>query len=352
MSPMRPVRVGSEAARVRSRMEKELLELPGVVGVSHSNASEKIRIYVESEADVPAMPTALADVPVEVRVIGRVVALAAGQALSQALSQGLREVSVYRLSSILAARTDRWRPAPGGVSIGHPRITAGTLGVLTGDGYILSNNHVLAATNQGVPGDPVLQPGPYDGGRDPDDRIGSLESFVRIDFEETNYIDAAIATADDPSLVSREIVGVGRIWGWTDAVEGQHVWKSGRTTGLTSSYVTDVNATVKVAYESRVAVFSDCVFVDSSQWRFGAGGDSGSLIFTKVAGLPHAVGLLFAGSDRVIAGCKISRVIEELKIDMGPYREWSFPGLLGAIPGFLPIGLVGGIVAVQSAGKW
>lgn len=28
------------------------------------------------------------------------------------------------------ARTDKWRPAPGGVSIGHYQITAGTLGTV------------------------------------------------------------------------------------------------------------------------------------------------------------------------------------------------------------------------------
>jgi hypothetical protein len=42
----------------------------------------------------------------------------------------------------------RMRPAQGGVSIGHYKITAGTLGCLVRDGkggtYILSNNHVLA----------------------------------------------------------------------------------------------------------------------------------------------------------------------------------------------------------------
>ena len=46
-------------------------------------------------------------------------------------------------------RTDKWRPAPGGVSIGHPSVTAGTLGVViidntNGKRVILSNNHVLA----------------------------------------------------------------------------------------------------------------------------------------------------------------------------------------------------------------
>src|SRR5439155_937308 len=60
-------------------------------------------------------------------------------------------------------RTKRIRPAPGGVSIGHVQITAGTLGVLArrnGRPVILSNNHVLANQNAGRVGDPIRQPGP------------------------------------------------------------------------------------------------------------------------------------------------------------------------------------------------
>src|SRR6267143_1898178 len=56
----------------------------------------------------------------------------------------------------------RFRPAPGGVSVGHFRITAGTIGCLVKKGtklHILRNNHVLANVNQGTVGDAVLQPG-------------------------------------------------------------------------------------------------------------------------------------------------------------------------------------------------
>ena len=56
-------------------------------------------------------------------------------------------------------------PVPCGVSIGHYNITAGTLGCLveaSGTVCILSNNHVLADTNNGVVGDDILQPGPCD----------------------------------------------------------------------------------------------------------------------------------------------------------------------------------------------
>jgi len=84
----------------------------------------------------------------------------------------------------LQSRTDRWRPAPGGVSIGHYQITAGTLGCVvrdrnSGERLILSNNHVLANSNDASPGDPILQPGPADGGQAANDRIGQLERFCR-----------------------------------------------------------------------------------------------------------------------------------------------------------------------------
>ena len=63
-------------------------------------------------------------------------------------------------------RTKKWRPAPGGVSIGHRDVTAGTLGCLVykkGVPKVLSNNHVLGNMNKAVKDDPVYQPGVYDG---------------------------------------------------------------------------------------------------------------------------------------------------------------------------------------------
>jgi hypothetical protein len=63
--------------------------------------------------------------------------------------------------------TGRFRPAPGGVSIGHREITAGTLGCWvhrSGQWMMLSNNHVLANSNDAEIGDPILQPGPFDSG--------------------------------------------------------------------------------------------------------------------------------------------------------------------------------------------
>jgi hypothetical protein len=84
----------------------------------------------------------------------------------------------------------RFRPIiPCGVSIGHTGITAGTLGTVvrdrvTGEILLLSNNHVFANSNQGMPGDAILQPGPLDGGRQPGDIVAQLERFVPLRFIE------------------------------------------------------------------------------------------------------------------------------------------------------------------------
>src|SRR3989337_1269463 len=88
--------------------------------------------------------------------------------------------------SSLAPR-DRVPAAIDGISTGHRAITAGTLGCLVRKGgqlFILSNNHVLANSNDARRGDAILQPGPHDGGRFPEDHIADLEDFVPIAFPE------------------------------------------------------------------------------------------------------------------------------------------------------------------------
>src|SRR3989449_7150169 len=94
--------------------------------------------------------------------------------------------TLFPYTTLFRSRTRRIRPAPGGVSIGHIQITAGTLGILArrnGRPVILSNNHVLANQNAGRVGDPILQPGPADGGR-LQDTIARLVDFVPIQFKE------------------------------------------------------------------------------------------------------------------------------------------------------------------------
>ena len=165
---------------------------------------------------------------------------------------------------------------------------------------MLSNNHVLANSNQGKPGDPVLQPGPADGGRYPGDLIGSLEMFVQTHASKPNWVDCATAEVD-PKDVDRLIADFGsanpRYFNATPhtatARIGMAVRKSGRTTGLTDGIV---NA---VAWSGFVgnARFVDQIVIKPAPGSvsFCLGGDSGSLVWTSA--VPHAAtGLLFAGN--------------------------------------------------------
>ena len=235
-------------------------------------------------------------------------------------------------------RTARYRPAPIGVSTGHPSITAGTIGCRVKDQagkvYVLSNNHVYADENGAKIGDNVLQPGPYDGGKDPVDSIGTLSDFEEISFEtlpgegDCNYIDAAIALSS-PDLVDNTTPtdGYGVPESTTfEAVDdsiGMAVMKYGRTTGLTKGKIDSINATVRVSYDQGVAIFCDQIIITPG--KFSAGGDSGSLIVmndvtvvgkgknaTINPGPDHLkpVGLLFAGSSVVTIANRIQNVLD------------------------------------------
>ncbi|MCH7650737.1 MAG: serine protease [Nitrospinae bacterium] len=200
----------------------------------------------------------------------------------------------------------RIRPARGGFSIGHYKITAGTLGTCCYDlspfpsvprrYYILSNNHVLANVNDARIGDPILQPGPYDGGNLTRDRIARLSRFVPIQFisggsAPCNYVDAAIAEGRFEDL-NREIYWVGYVKKlYTVPKIGDIVQKTGRTTNFTTGKVLNINGTINVNYgNNRVARFCRQIITTD----MSAGGDSGSLVTNLNE---EGVGLLFAGSS-------------------------------------------------------
>lgn len=229
--------------------------------------------------------------------------------------------------------TAKMRPARSGISIGHVDITAGTLGGLvrnkeSGNVVILSNNHVMANSNQAAIGDSILQPGPADGGVDPDDQIAELTRFVEIDFEEgaENHVDGSIATPVNPTDVLWNVVDIGPevpsvSRNLEEADLGIFVKKTGRTTEHTQGFVQALFATVQVKYDLfQKATFVDQIIISqpSSEEDFSNGGDSGSLIYDSDN---KCIGLLFAGSEgseeeaaTTIAN-PISAVLRELNIE-------------------------------------
>jgi hypothetical protein len=286
----------------QDRHESRLLAMQNVVGVAPSfkmtggklTATQSLTVFVEKKKPETQVPKG-DRVPAEVDGIGTDV------------------VESGRFDAL--AFTGKVRPALPGFSIGHHNITAGTFGALvrdirrcgcddlrdcscpprggSGDYLILSNNHVLAASNAAAIGDAILQPGSFDGGLFPADTVATLERFEPIVFGRSGYnlVDAAVARPTYSRNVTAAIIGQVIPRGVDQASIGMRVIKVGRTTQVTFGTVLAINATVAVNYgPPGVATFRHQIITGA----MSAGGDSGSLLMSA-EGL-SAVGLLYAGS--------------------------------------------------------
>ncbi|MEO6488465.1 MAG: hypothetical protein ABIO04_00875 [Ferruginibacter sp.] len=194
----------------------------------------------------------------------------------------------------------RGRPPFPGVSVGHYKITAGTLGCFVTDKegkvYILSNNHVLANTNEAFFGDPVLQKGKLDGGRRMHDRIARLSYLIKLKSNSPNRMDAAIAEVDKGLKLNYSIGNKKKVSGVCTPRNKQKVEKYGRTTGHTKGMITTRNLDLEIDYDGRIMVFEDQFEIKGANNKmFCDGGDSGSLILEQTTA--KAVGLLFAGNE-------------------------------------------------------
>lgn len=224
----------------------------------------------------------------------------------------------------------RVRPLESGASIGHFRITAGTIGAIAKQSkkpttVILSNNHVLANENSAKAGDPVIQPGDYDGGKRKNDTVAKLTRWVELKKGTPNYIDAAIAAVEPHVKVDALTYrGIGQLAGVRaePLLPGAAVVKVGRTTGITKGRVTAVEVdNVVVDYDLGSLSFDNQVEIEGMEDHgFSGGGDSGSLILDEAV---RACLLLFAGSESggsngrgLTYASPIGRVLDELAITL------------------------------------
>ena len=256
----------------------------GLAPVGPDRAHLAIRLAAKEDADVlmSGLDDAVLD-EVDVRVIGAV------RALSSPTPEELQQ---------------RTRPLFPGLSVAHPSVTAGTLGGFVRVGgrlAILSNNHVLAASDAASVGDAVLQPGPADGGDPATDRVATLTAFERFTADcRANLVDAAVAVVDaevplEPGRFPGGPLGAEPLQ--VDDVEpDEQVEKVGRTTGHTVGRVSAVEVDgVAVQYGQAIYTFDDQLEIDGVTGGFSAGGDSGSVIWRSADRAP--LGLLFAGSE-------------------------------------------------------
>jgi hypothetical protein len=302
------------ALAAQQRHTEALMRIPGVVGTAVGalpNGQAAVQVFLSHE--IPGIPDALDGVPVRRQVTGLIMAF--------------------------SDPTTKARPAPLGFSVGHPSITAGTIGARVVNPslqvFILSNNHVLAASNNASVGDPILQPGPFDGGTAAD-QIGTLHAFKPIDFTgRDNTIDAAIALSSAAVLSNATPADAGyglpsaRIWGDANsdgtfdnrnALLNLAVEKYGRTTGHTHGTITGINATLDVCYESLFGILciTQARFVDQiiiTPGAFSSGGDSGSLIVTGDGNL-NPVALLYAGSTTQTIANRIDFVLNHFGVQV------------------------------------
>jgi hypothetical protein len=232
--------------------------------------------------------------------------------------------------------TGRMRPPRQGASISNPidGTTAGTLGMFVIDNTddtvcLLTCNHVIARLGRGRAGEPIVQPGVYDGGK-ASDAIATLKRWAPIPTTGTT-IDGAIAQLTDQSAYTMEVakdlmapvsaghpvVGMvvagdafggcllsrmdltldalnvrlplgqtasaaaadlpcaGPVLGVADPQPGMNIEKVGRTTGYSASQIIAIGVQSPVVTPIGDVVYKDQIYTE----YFASSGDSGSVAF-------------------------------------------------------------------------
>ncbi|MFQ5799312.1 MAG: hypothetical protein ACE5H0_11585, partial [Bacteroidota bacterium] len=174
-----------QCCKAVKKHHKNLRRLPNVKGVvvakkivgGHETAQWGVTVFVERK--LPLSEIAIA-IPASLRVgLSTVPTDVIQTGVIKAYDAGDRKL---------------WHPiVDGGISMGHRLVTAGTLGGFVRhrtrqETMVLTNNHVGAATNQGVHGDRWYNPGPFDQGTSPgvdpplDTAFAQLFDFEFIQF--------------------------------------------------------------------------------------------------------------------------------------------------------------------------
>ena len=316
----------AKAAKLKAKAG--LFKIDGVIatGISGDAANNAVIKVFLSKKDAKKIPAIIDGITVVTEVVGPITAW-------DDKNKAQRKKPPRNGGGGSSPRDRFARPVPIGVSVGTntaPYCFAGTLGcrlklidITNGNvvsRYTLSNNHVYAEENGGVKGlDGIIQPGTLDNNcvLDLNDTIGTLTDFVPINFNGTNFVDAAIATANTSDVGTATPSG-----GWgnptsiaTSPSVGLVVQKYGRTTGQTEGTIDSVNVSVNVGYDGGTAFFEDQIIIRGRRQKgrryvsatFSESGDSGSLI---VDSGNNPVGLLFAGNSTVTIANPINTVLD------------------------------------------
>jgi hypothetical protein len=302
-------------AAVQELHTKRLMADPEVIGTAvtiDDNSQPAVMLLVTSQRAFDAAPKTLDGVPVKVVLTDKIVAMK-----TSGISHTAKQTPPIQLGT-----SGGWR-----YDLANGYCCGGTLGSLInvgGQQRILSNYHVLEAdivsggnTRVATTGDYVIQPGLIDVSCNAAN-AQNVATLVKTSSLPNSNVDASSAAVITGMVSSTgAILEVGTLSASTVAASlNQTVKKSGRTTGLTRSYVSGLNATVSITYENECAggtaftkSFTGQILIANSRSKFLAGGDSGSLLAEDVTTNPRAVGLLFAGSTSIAVANPINEVL-------------------------------------------
>ena len=263
--------------------------------------------------------------------------------------------------------TSAHRPVVGGVSVGAARFVptgafpVGTLGgIARRPPQVLgvSNHHVLCVDPNRAPGtDEIIQPEPAPFGRVPDDHLGTLDSFAFPENVASGTADAACCTID--ISVQTAIADIGACIGTAPAQFMLEVRKRGRTTGLTSGFVSGLDFTCAAGYPnmpsvagappgSRIMTGQIHITPHAPLAVFSDSGDSGSVLVDDQG---RAVALIFGSGippqATIAQRTAVATPIAEVEAALNVSFTWPIPILDALDP---PATLAGGSVTISGSG--
>jgi hypothetical protein len=319
--------------RVQSQVTADLMRQPEVLGTAvgvNPAGTPVLMVYVDQEAAnagevIRNLPQEFSGVGVQVHLTDKFRAMAKpGGGGGGGVSHTAKQTPPIQLGT-----SGGWS-----YDLANGYCCGGTLGSLVqigGTQYILSNYHVFESDtvrggNNRVAqnGDPIIQPGLIDVNCT-NTNAQPVATLVKTNSLPNSNVDCSTAAVTSGQVRSDgSILEIGTISRSTvSAAINQAVKKSGRTTGLTRSTVSGLNATISVTYENECAggtaftkTFTGQIVIANRGSRFLNSGDSGSLMVEDVATNPRAVGLLFAGSSSTAIANPIAEVLAFLGATM------------------------------------
>jgi hypothetical protein len=219
----------------------------------------------------------------------------------------------------------QYNPAQPGCSVGFEYPPgqndkmAGTFGAVVRNGagelFVLSNSHVLAREGLLPKGAPIYQAGLLDLPPGATKRqIATLSDFQPYTAAPLK-IDAAIAKALAPNLLSPEILVIGAPQGVANASVDMIVQKFGRSTRNTVGRIVSTTTDVTLPYETGNFTFTEQIMIEGLNGSlFADGGDSGALVLERSTNM--AVGLIFGGSSTHVVANHLTDVLQAFNVTL------------------------------------